>query len=31
MTYPLPPVRVADPRRLLGLEVEEDAIDDLGP
>ena len=29
MTYPLPPVRVADPQRLLGLEVEEDAIDDL--
>ena len=29
MTYPLPPVRVADPDRLLDLQAEEDAIDEL--
>jgi hypothetical protein len=27
MTYPLPPIRVADPDRLLDLQAEEDAID----
>jgi hypothetical protein len=29
MTYPLPPIRVADPERLLDLQAEEDAIDEL--
>jgi hypothetical protein len=28
MTYPLPPVRVADPERLLGLQAEEEKIED---
>jgi len=28
-TYPLPPVRVADPQRLGDLQAEEDAIDQL--
>jgi hypothetical protein len=29
MTYPLPPIRVADPKRLLGLQAEEEKIDEM--
>jgi|GEM_PF-5100600 len=29
MTYPLPPVRVADPDALLDLQAEEEKIDEM--